>query len=50
MINLIHAIEQSIAGADVVEYNPSCEVAYITAIVAAQLVKEIAGVMIRRGA
>ena len=50
LINLIHAIDQPIVAADVVEYNPRCDVANITAIMAAKLVKEIAGVMVARGA
>lgn len=45
VINLIHTIEQPIVAADVVEYNPRCDVSNITAIVAAKLVKEIAGMM-----
>ena len=47
MINLLHTIDQPIVGADVVEYNPRCDVAGMTATVAAKLVKEIAGMMIK---
>jgi arginase len=46
VINLIHAIDQPIVGADVVEYNPRCDISNLTAIVAAKLIKEIAGAMI----
>ncbi|MGH8202015.1 MAG: agmatinase [Steroidobacteraceae bacterium] len=47
VINLIQAIEQPIIGADIVEYNPRCDIAELTAGVAAKLVKEIAGMMIK---
>jgi agmatinase len=47
VIELLHAIAQPIVGADVVEYNPRCDVAQMTATVAAKLVKEIAGMMIK---
>lgn len=50
VINLIQAIDQPIVAADVVEYNPRCDVSNITAIVAAKLVKEIAGMMVTRHA
>lgn len=46
VINLIQAIDQPIVAADVVEYNPRCDVSHITAVVAAKLVKEIAGMMV----
>ena len=48
VINLIHTIDQPIVGADVVEYNPRCDLSNITATVAAKLVKEIGGMMIKR--
>jgi len=42
----LHAIEGTIAGADVVEYNPTQDVAGMTAMVAAKILKEILGKMI----
>lgn len=45
LINLIQSIGQPIVAADVVEYNPRCDVSNMTAVVAAKLVKEIAGMM-----
>lgn len=49
VITLIQSIEQPLIGADVVEFNPRNDIANMTATVAAKLVKEIAGVMIRNG-
>lgn len=46
VLNLIQSIDQPIVGADVVEYNPRCDLGNITATVAAKLVKELAGMMI----
>jgi len=46
VINLIQTIGQPIVAADVVEFNPRCDIANMTAVVAAKLVKEIAGMMI----
>lgn len=45
VLALIHAIPGEIVGADVVEYNPRQDLAGVTAIVAAKIVKEIAGRM-----
>ena len=45
VIGLIHAIDQPIVAADIVEYNPRCDISNMTANVAAKLLKEIAGVM-----
>lgn len=42
----LHAIEGTIVGADVVEYNPVQDVAGVTATVAAKILKEILGKMI----
>jgi len=42
----LHAIEGSIVGADIVEYNPSQDVSEMTATVAAKILKEILGKMI----
>ena len=47
VIDLIHRIDQPIVAADVVEFNPRCDISNQTALVAAKLVKEIAGVMLR---
>jgi arginase len=43
----LHAIEAEIVGADLVEYNPVQDVAGVTATVAAKILKEILGKMIR---
>jgi agmatinase len=42
----LHAIEGEIVGADIVEYNPTQDVAGVTATVAAKILKEILGKMI----
>jgi arginase len=47
IIDWIHAIDQPIVAADVVEYNPRCDISNMTATVAAKLVKEIAGMMVK---
>jgi arginase len=47
VLNLIQSIEQPIVGADVVEFNPGCDIANMTAVVAAKLVKEIGGMMVK---
>ncbi len=47
VIGLIQSIDQPIIAADVVEYNPNQDVSNLTALVAAKLVKEIAGMMIK---
>jgi len=47
VIRLIQAIDQPIVGADIVEYNPRCDISGVTATVAAKLVKEIAGMMVK---
>jgi len=49
VIDLIHTIEQPIVGADIVEYNPRCDISNMTATVAAKLVKEIGGMMVKLG-
>ncbi|MDX2452941.1 agmatinase [Desulfosarcina sp.] len=48
VLRLIQSIQCPIVGADIVEYNPDRDVNGMTAAVAAKLVKEIAGVMIRQ--
>ncbi len=47
VINLLHTIDQPIVGADIVEYNPRCDISNMTATVAAKLLKEIAGMMVK---
>jgi arginase family enzyme len=47
IINWIHTIDQPIVAADIVEYNPRCDVSEMTAGVAAKLLKEIAGMMVK---
>lgn len=47
VISLIQSINQPIVGADIVEYNPDCDISNMTATVAAKLVKEIAGMMVK---
>jgi arginase len=47
VMNVIHSIRTSIVGADIVEYNPRCDVSNLTAVVAAKMLKEIAGMMVK---
>jgi len=47
VIDLIHTIDQPIVAADIVEYNPRCDISNLTAVVAAKLLKEIGGMMVR---
>jgi arginase family enzyme len=47
VINMIQQIEQPIIGADIVEYNPRRDISNLTAVLAAKLVKEIAGKMVQ---
>lgn len=47
VLDLIHRIRQPIVGADIVEYNPHCDMAGVTALVAAKIAKEIAGMMVK---
>lgn len=47
VINWIHQIKQPIVAADIVEYNPRCDISEMTAIVAAKLLKEVAGMMVK---
>jgi arginase len=44
----LHAIEGTIVGADIVEYNPAQDIAGMTGTVAAKILKEILGKMIAR--
>lgn len=48
LINLIQGIAAPLVGADIVEYNPRRDVNSITAMVAARLLKELAGKMIEQ--
>ncbi len=50
VIDLIQAIDQPIIAADIVEYNPRCDISNLTAIVAAKLLKEIGGMMVKTNA
>jgi arginase family enzyme len=45
VIALIQSVRAPLVGADVVEYNPRNDISNLTALVAAKLVKEIAGMM-----
>jgi agmatinase len=47
VLSLLSALNGPIVGADIVEYNPSQDVAGLTAPVAAKFVKELAGLIIR---
>ena len=46
-ISIIHKVKVPIIGADIVEYNPKHDVHNMTAMVAAKLVKEIGGMIIK---
>jgi arginase len=50
VVTLVQESEGELVGADVVEYNPRQDLGGVTAIVAAKLVREIAGRMLRDGA
>jgi agmatinase len=45
-IDMLHGIAGEIVGADIVEFNPTRDVGGITGMVAAKILKEIAGIMI----
>jgi len=47
VIDLIQTIDQPIVAADIVEFNPRCDISNLTAIVAAKLLKEIGGMMVK---
>jgi arginase len=49
VIQWIQAIDQPIVAADIVEYNPRCDISGMTATVAAKLAKEIGGMMLKLG-
>ena len=50
VLTLVQEAQGSIVGADVVEYNPRQDLGGVTAVVAAKIVKEIAGRMLADGA
>ncbi len=47
VLDMVHAIRSLVVGADVVEFNPRRDPSGMTAMVAAKLVKELAGTMLR---
>jgi arginase len=47
VISIIHKVQAPIIGADIVEYNPKHDVHLMTAMVAAKLVKEIGGMILK---
>ncbi|MEN8805851.1 MAG: agmatinase [Desulfobacterales bacterium] len=47
VISIIHKVQAPIIGADIVEYNPKHDVHNLTAMVAAKLVKEIGGMILK---
>ena len=47
VLTMIHGLHTPLIGADVVEYNPRRDPTGITAVVAAKIVKELAGTMLR---
>ena len=47
VLDLIQSIEQPVVAADIVEYNPRCDLSNMTALVATKLLKEIAGMMVK---
>jgi arginase len=47
VIDWLHRIDQPIVAADIVEYNPRCDISEMTALVAAKFVKEIGGMMVK---
>jgi arginase family enzyme len=49
VVGIVQDLGGTLVGADVVEFNPVQDVAGLTAIVAAKLVKEIAGRMLADG-
>ena len=46
LLGIVQRVPNRIVGADIVEFNPSCDVNDMTAMVAAKLLKEIAGRML----
>lgn len=50
ILGIVQRLPNRIVGADIVEYNPDRDINDMTAMVAAKLLKEIAGKMLRNGA
>ncbi len=48
VLDVIHAIDAPLIGADIVELNPDRDINGVTAMVAAKLLREIAGMMIQK--
>jgi arginase len=44
---LLHTLDHSIVAADIVEYNPRCDISSMAGMVAAKLLKEVAEMMVR---
>lgn len=49
VLTYLHAIQGKIVAADIVEFNPVQDVSNLTAMVAAKILKELLGVMIKQG-
>lgn len=49
VLSVLHRVTGQVVGADVVEYNPSCDINDMTAVVAAKFVKELAALAARGG-
>ncbi|MFT5451781.1 MAG: arginase, partial [Enterobacterales bacterium] len=47
VLNIIQKIDVPIIGADIVEYNPEHDINGMTAMVAAKLIKEIGGMILK---
>ena len=47
ILDVLASIDAPVIGADIVEYNPSCDINDLTAIVAAKFVKELAALLAR---
>ena len=48
VLALLQSLEAPVVGADIVEYNPLCDLNKMTAMVSAKLLKEIAGIMLQK--
>jgi agmatinase len=46
-LGILQSLQLPIVGADIVEFNPDCDVAGMTATVAAKILKELVGAMVR---
>jgi agmatinase len=47
LLDIVQSIRQPIVAADIVEFNPRCDISGMTAGVAAKLLKEVGGMMVR---